>query len=103
MVERTGAGERGEALVAGEVLGDQHEAPQRDGVDRGRNGGRGVRIGEQHADRAELVAGDVPGEAQDGQAVLPPRFQRHDGGGLAAPPGEPDRAAGPPCRSGATR
>ena len=102
-IERTSAVQRGEALVAGDVLREQDETPQRNRVDRPGDRSGGVRVGERRADRAELVARAVAHEAQDGHAVPPPHVHRHDGRRLTSSDGPARSAMCPPSRSDATR
>ena len=89
-VERASAGQCGETLVAGDVLREQDETPQRNRVDSPGDGGGGVRVGERRADRAELVARAMSHEAEDGHAVPPPHVHRHDGRRLTAAADRPD-------------
>ena len=92
-----------ETLVAGDLLGEQHEAPQRNGVHGLPDAGGGRGLSQRCGDGSELVARAVADEAQYGNAPLPPLVQRHDRDRIAAGTCDPDQLAArlpvmtPPC------
>ena len=77
-VQGATSGQLPEALIAGDLLGEQYKAAQRNAAHGLPDAGGGSRFGERCADGSELVARAVSDEPHHGNAALPPLVQRHD-------------------------
>jgi hypothetical protein len=90
-VQGSSAGHVPEALIAGNLLGEKHEAPQRNGVQCLRYADVDRTVRQRRAYRPELVTRSVTNEAQYWDPTLPPLVQGHDRYQVAAGTGEPDQ------------